>query len=112
MKLLLDENLSRRLLASLRDHYPESAHVSELGLMRGTPDMQIWEYAKRHGFVILTADTDFVTLANSTSPPPKVILLENCDYPTEAAARLIRDNAFALLQFAGDERSILILRHP
>ena len=32
MKLLLDQNLSRRLKEALRDLYPESVHVSDIGL--------------------------------------------------------------------------------
>jgi predicted nuclease of predicted toxin-antitoxin system len=112
MKLLLDENLSHRLLESLRHPFPASVHVSQVGLVSGTPDLQIWEYAKQRGFAIITADTDFVTLANTLGPPPKVILLENCDYPTSVAARLIAASAAHLLQFETDNQALLILRQP
>ena len=37
MKLLLDENLSPRLVALLADEYPESAHLRDRGL-RGADD--------------------------------------------------------------------------
>jgi len=36
MKLLLDENLSFRLIAALSDLYPDSAHVREVGLLGAT----------------------------------------------------------------------------
>lgn len=53
MKLLLDQNLSYRLLASLVELYPESAQVGQLG-MGESSDHEIWDYAKRNEFVIVT----------------------------------------------------------
>jgi predicted nuclease of predicted toxin-antitoxin system len=93
-----------------RDLFPDSAHVSQVGLTSGTTDRQIWDYAKQNGFAIITADTDFVTLANNYGPPPKVILLENCDYPTSIALRIISENAILLSQFERDNRALFILR--
>jgi len=45
---------------------------------------------EQNGFAILTADTDFATLANTLGSPPKVIWLENCDYSTSIAAQVLR----------------------
>jgi predicted nuclease of predicted toxin-antitoxin system len=42
VKLLLDENLSPRLIEQLSDLYPGSAHVQECGL-GSTDDAAIWE---------------------------------------------------------------------
>lgn len=47
MKLLLDENLSFRLVRALQPYFPESKHVKELGLS-GADDLTIWEYARAH----------------------------------------------------------------
>src|SRR5579863_5690034 len=99
MKLLLDENLSHRLLAAILDLFPGSLQVTQVGLSSGTPDRKIWDYAQQNGFAILTADTDFVTLANTLGAPPKVILLENCAYPTGTAARTLRVNAVRIAEF-------------
>jgi predicted nuclease of predicted toxin-antitoxin system len=110
MKLLFDENLSRRLVEPTRDLFPDSAHVSQAGLTSGTSDRQIWDYAKQNGFAIITADTDFVTMANTHGAPPKVILLEYCDYPTSIAVHIISGNAILLSQFERDNRALLILR--
>ena len=110
MKLLFDENLSYRLVEAVRDLFPGSVHISRVGLTRGTSDLQIWDYAKRNGFAVITADTDFVTLANNFGHPPKVILLENCDYPAGEASRLIRANSTQLSEFEADSNSLLILR--
>ena len=64
MKLLLDENLSRRLLPFLQHDYPGSDHVVMVG-MESASDTQVWEKAKQDGFVIVTrAATLKVLIAN------------------------------------------------
>jgi predicted nuclease of predicted toxin-antitoxin system len=65
MKLLFDENLSRRLVELVQDLLPGSAHVTQAGLRSGTPERDIWDYAKRNGFAIITADRDFVKMSNT-----------------------------------------------
>lgn len=58
MKLLFDQNLSLRLVAGLADLYPDSNHVYPLGLDRVT-DQEVYEYARREGFLLVTKDADF-----------------------------------------------------
>jgi predicted nuclease of predicted toxin-antitoxin system len=72
VKLLFDENLSRRLPARVDDLFSGSIHVSAPGLLE-TPDSVVWDFAKAHGFAIITADVDFYELATTIGPPPKVI---------------------------------------
>jgi predicted nuclease of predicted toxin-antitoxin system len=110
VKLLLDENLSRRLVRRLVDLFPESAHVSSLGLLQAA-DVAVWEYAKRNGFAIVTADADFYELATTQGPPPKVIWLRSCDYPTAATEEVIRSQAIRIVEFLQEiERAVLILQ--
>jgi predicted nuclease of predicted toxin-antitoxin system len=40
VKLLFDENLSRKLVIRLAELYPESAHVVEAGLLE-SPDREV-----------------------------------------------------------------------
>lgn len=112
MKLLLDENLSWRILQSIDDLFPGSQHVTRAGLHAGTSDRQVWDYARLHGFTILTADHDFRGLARELGPPPKVVLLEGCDYPTAIAAQVIRANAVRIAEYETDGRPVLVLRNP
>ncbi|GIX53636.1 DUF5615 family PIN-like protein [Sphaerotilus sulfidivorans] len=56
MKLLLDENLSRRLVPSLQAVYPGSSQVDLLDLS-GANDHAVWTYARAHDFAIVTKDT-------------------------------------------------------
>jgi len=45
VKLLLDENLSPRLVSILAPHWPDSMHVEAAGLRRAT-DETIWRFAR------------------------------------------------------------------
>ena len=72
MKLLLDENLSRRLVPFLVADYPGSTPLALLGMERAG-DREVWEYARAHDFVIVTRDSDYSDLATIHGPPPQVI---------------------------------------
>jgi predicted nuclease of predicted toxin-antitoxin system len=43
VKLLLDENLSPRLIRLIAKEFPEAAHVRDHGL-RGAADSAVWTY--------------------------------------------------------------------
>jgi predicted nuclease of predicted toxin-antitoxin system len=49
VKLLLDENLSERIISRIGDLFPGSTHVNAVGL-READDRAVWEWAKQHGF--------------------------------------------------------------
>jgi len=109
VKLLLDENLSRKLVVRLAELYPDSAHVSEAGLLE-SPDREIWEFAKAHGFLIVSTDSDFYELATTLGPPPKVVWLRRWAHPTRDAERLLRREAIRITEFAADpELGVLVL---
>lgn len=109
MKLLFDENLSHRLVPQILDLFPGSVHVSSLGLIQ-VPDTEIWAFAERNDFCIVSADADFYELATRSGPPPKVIWLRGCDYPSSVAEELLRSQAIRIMEFLQDpERSFLVL---
>ncbi|MBK9955096.1 MAG: DUF5615 family PIN-like protein [Rhodocyclaceae bacterium] len=72
MKLLLDQNLSRRLLPQLQREFPGSSQVALLGLDQAL-DTDIWTFAQRDGFAIATKDADFVELSLMRGFPPKIV---------------------------------------
>ena len=59
MKLLLDENLSRRLVPFLQHDFPGSSQVVLLG-MESASDKEVWMRAKADGFVVVTRDAVFL----------------------------------------------------
>lgn len=69
MKLLLDENLSRRLVPFLQHDYPDSSQVVLLGMESAT-DKEVWQKAKEDGYVIVTRDANFQELSLVWGQPP------------------------------------------
>ena len=109
MKLLLDENLSDRMIYRIADLYPNSEHVKTLGLTN-TDDAVIWEYAKTNGFVIVSKDADFHQRSLLYGHPPKFIYLRIGNSPTSKITQILRDNFGTIFQFESSEtESILVL---
>jgi len=109
VKLLFDENLSRKLVTRLADLYPDSVHVAEAGLLESS-DREIWEYAKAGNFVIVSTDSDFYELATTIGPPPKVVWFRRWTHPTRDAERVLRRDAIRIAEFAADaELAVLVL---
>jgi len=75
LKLLLDHNLSHRLLTALEPCFPGSTQARLVGLERASDDT-VWQYAKAHGLTIVTKDSDFHEFSLLLGPPPKVIWLQ------------------------------------
>lgn len=98
LKLLLDENLSRRMVPLLESYFPESTHVCLVGLENAL-DAEIWSYAGQHDFVIVTRDSDFSDMAALYGPPPKVLHLgiRNCPWQ-EMAVPLLQNYSELLLE--------------
>jgi predicted nuclease of predicted toxin-antitoxin system len=109
LKLLFDANLSPTLVGRLTDLFPESMHVFDTGLARFTPDEIIWEYARANGFVIVTADSDFLELAAQRGAPPCVVRLANCNYRTARVEDLLRRNAILVAELEKSGRDVLVI---
>jgi predicted nuclease of predicted toxin-antitoxin system len=91
MKLLLDENLSRRLVPFLQNEFPDSTQVVLVGLEHAD-DRAIWEYAKANGYVIVTRDADFEELSALHGHPPRVIWLRTPNPAKSATLNLLLNN--------------------
>jgi predicted nuclease of predicted toxin-antitoxin system len=111
LKLLFDANLSPQLVGRLAELFPGSAHVFDTGLARFTSDQTIWDYARTNGFIIVTADSDFLYFAKDRGAPPKVVLLENCNYRTSRVEDLLRRHAVRIAELEQSSRVVLIIRN-
>ena len=110
MRLLLDENLSRRLIRRIEDLFPDVRHVSSEGLMQAS-DTAVWAYARQNGLTIVSADADFYQMAITVGPPPKVIWLKGCDFPTAIVEEMMRREAIRISEFEKDpEQAVLVLQ--
>ena len=102
MRLLLDQNLSPRLLPALADLFPDSTHVREVGL-KAAADHAVWQYAAQHGFAIVSKDADFHERSFLLGQPPKVIWIRRGNCSTDEVAAILRDHHAEMLVFERDE---------
>jgi len=99
MKLLLDENLSLKLVKFLQTDFPESNHIAFLD-MQGSTDTQIWEFAKEEHYIIVSKDNDFRQRSFLVGFPPKVIWLSIGNSGINKIQKLLLDNFTAIEKFA------------
>ena len=79
MKLLLDQNISYRLVPRLAEEYPGTTHVRFLE-MGNADDWTVWGFAEREGYAIVTYDADFEAFS-VLSPGPLVVWLRCGNQP-------------------------------
>ena len=110
MKLLLDENLSDRIIAQILDLYPGSTHVKSEGLTQ-RDDTDIWDFALQHGYAIVSKDADFHQRSLVIEHTPKFVFLRIGNCPTSSITALLRSNHALICAFDADPTaSILIIR--
>jgi predicted nuclease of predicted toxin-antitoxin system len=110
MKLLFDENLSPKLPELLKAVFPGSRHVRDCGL-KGKPDREIWDFARREGFVITSKDSDFVQRTLIHGTPPKIVWLRIGNCTRDDLLHLILNRAKEIHDLAIDQKqSVLVLR--
>ena len=109
MKLLLDENLSDRIVEALAELFGECNHVRRVGLAAAT-DNAVWSYARQNDFAIVSKDSDFHQRVLLEGPPPKVIWIRRGNCQTTDILQILRDGREAIKRFAADdELAFLIL---
>ncbi len=104
MKLLFDQNISFRISELIQDDFPNSSQVRLSGL-ENSSDKQIWEFAKKNSFTIVTFDSDFYDFSIIFKSPPKVIWLRIGNTSTKNIEKIIRDNKNTIKNFIEDLES-------
>ena len=82
MKRLFDQNISHRIIKEVTGDFEGSAQVGHLGLENAS-DREIWDYAKKNEFVIVTFDSDFFDFSMIWGHPPKIIRIKSIKQPEE-----------------------------
>ena len=109
MKLLFDHHLSPTLVRRLGDVFPGSEHVWNIG-MDEAPDLDIWFYARAHGFLIASKDADFSEISMQHGFPPKLVWLRLGNCTTDDVEELLRSNYLLIAELEQSaERGILML---
>jgi len=103
VKLLLDQNLSRRLLIDLEEKFPGSTQAALCGLDTAS-DAALWDFAHERGFAVVTKDADFLELALLRGFPPKVILLNLGNVRNHRIREVLIAQADQVLEFVRSAR--------
>ncbi|MEL7160085.1 MAG: DUF5615 family PIN-like protein [Bacteroidota bacterium] len=109
MKILFDENLSRRIVGRIKHVYPEAIHVDQTELPDKPGDPLIWRWARDNGYaVVISFDVDFVDLLLRFGPPPKLIHLRYGNQLIADHAQFFIDNEAAIRRFVEGDASDLL----
>jgi len=106
MKLLFDQNISYRLIKRIVDLFPDSKQVRELGLENST-DTEIFDFAKRNDFAIVTFDSDFCDLNIIRGFPPKIIWIRTGNTTTINLENLLRKKSDLIKLFLSEDYGCL-----
>ena len=98
MKLLFDQNISYRIIKQISDVFPQAQQVIEVGLADRN-DSEIWEFARKYDYTIVTFDSDFYDLSVIKGTPPKIIWLRIGNTSTRNIAKVIIDNQYLIKEF-------------
>jgi predicted nuclease of predicted toxin-antitoxin system len=99
VRLLLDQNLSWRLVRLLESKFSDVVHVSTVGLSQAT-DLQIWLYAMLHEFIIVTKDSDFQNLIPGPNSFPKFVWITIASAHTSTIAQTLLEHFDHISAFA------------
>jgi predicted nuclease of predicted toxin-antitoxin system len=105
MKLLFDQNISFRIVNKIIDIFPGSRHVSNIGLS-DSEDIDIWLFAKKEDYVIVTFDSDYYDISLINGCPPKVIWLRTGNVTTEDIKKVILSNSQIINDFIDNDENL------
>ncbi|MCE6992374.1 DUF5615 family PIN-like protein [Dyadobacter sp. CY323] len=107
MKLLIDQNISHRIVPLLHSTFQALHHTKDLDLINAD-DYQIFMFARRNDFdAVITIDDDFVKLLNTFSIPPKIIWIRTGNCSTANLAEILIVKFEAINKFLKDQNYFL-----
>lgn len=98
MNLLFDQNISFRIVKKVADFFPGAKQVTDLNL-HNSSDFNIWEFAKKNNYCIVTFDNDFIDISVLKGFPPKIIWLRIGNTSTNFIAEKIIENKSLIEEF-------------
>jgi predicted nuclease of predicted toxin-antitoxin system len=102
VKLLLDQNISYKILDQIIDLYPNSNHVRLLG-METAVDTEIWNFAKKNNFIIVTFDSDFYERGLIFGFPPKILWIRTGNISSKYIINILVNNFNSINDFYSDK---------
>lgn len=108
MKLLLDQNISFRVIKLLSGHFVFVTHAKYENLIDAS-DLDIRNFAIKNGYTIVTYDDDFVKYNHLYGTPPKIIWIRKGNLSNEALAQLLIITKEKIEMFVSSELQIGVL---
>jgi predicted nuclease of predicted toxin-antitoxin system len=104
MKILVDQNISHRILPYLSPLFGTVAHVKDIGMMDAF-DLPLFLEARKQGFeAVLTQDEDFYHILLAQGPPPKVIWLRVGNRSTNQLALVVSRHKDVIEHFLQEDQ--------
>ncbi|WP_276381521.1 DUF5615 family PIN-like protein [Flavobacterium sp. H4147] len=108
MKLLLDANISWRIAKLVENDFPNCFHSKDIQITQPAKDNEIWEFARKNDFTILTHDDDFEKLLLLKGVPPKVIILKTFNKNTQQLAELLISKKEIIESFISNDQLMIL----
>ncbi len=98
MKLLFDQNISFRILKKIASVFPDAQQTNRLMLSQST-DYEVWNFARKNSYCIVTFDSDFIDISVLKGCPPKVIWLKLGNSSTDRIAEVLLKSQGLITEF-------------
>lgn len=108
MNLLIDANISWRIVKILNSIFFSVSHTKDLKVKQPAKDIEIWNYCKTYNFTIITHDVDFEKMALANESPPKVIILKTFNKNTLELANLILNQKEEIESFISNSELMIL----
>ena len=105
MRLLLDQNISHRVIKKIRNYYPDAESVKQNGLI-DKDDSEIRAFARENDLVVVTFDEDFYNLNLIYGPPPKVIWFRTGNLTNDELADVLMHHKETIDSFMIDQGAL------
>jgi predicted nuclease of predicted toxin-antitoxin system len=96
--LLLDENISHKLIKPLNSNFEGIKHIKEFAAT-GTDDNTIWEIARKNNLTIVTFDSDYEDILSINGFPPKIIWFRFGNTSTNIIANTLLHHSATIFSF-------------
>lgn len=102
MNILLDENITWKIAKDLLSMFDNVLHINQISLKR-LDDYEIWNYARKNNYTIITYDSDFADISLLRGNPPKIIWLRFGNASKEMILNKIISNIDRIREFDNNE---------
>ncbi len=107
MKLLLDQNVGKRIVASMEDVFPNSVHVSMLSLGNAS-DLEIWKLALDQKMILVSTDPEFLNLSIISKKSPKTIYIKGDVITTTKLEWVLRVHFDSIQEFVEEQVAVCL----